>query len=125
MSKKYVICFSLLSCLIFVVILISSILPVRKPKVGPTEHGLRIIKVEMGNGNGDGMDGGFFGNTNWGGGKFSFKFCFQINCCETGVLETEDDNWEKGEINYFVGYQIGACENFPLDSEGALILDIF
>ena len=94
-------------------------------KTGLAENFLRIIKVRMGNENGDGMDGGFLGNKNWGGGRFSFKFCFQNNCCGTGILKTEDDNWEKGEINYFVGYQIGACENFPLDSEGTLILDIF
>ena len=31
----------------------------------------------MGNQNGDGMDGGKFGNQNWGGGRFSFKLCFQ------------------------------------------------
>ena len=78
LSKKYVFCFSLLSCLIFVVILcfVVATLPGRKPKVGQTEHGLRIIKVEMGNENGDGMDGGFFWNKNWGGETFSFKFCF-------------------------------------------------
>ena len=95
--------------------------PVRKPKVGPTEHGLRIIKVEMGNEKGDGMDGGFFGNKNWGGGRFIFKFCFQYQCCSTGILKTEDDNWEQGEINYFVGYQIKSCENFPVDSEGTTL----
>lgn len=96
-------------------------LPVRKTKVGPTEHGLRIIKVEMGNETGDGMDGGVFGNKNWGGGRFIFKFCFRYQCCETGILKSEDDNWEQGEINYFVGYQIRACENFPLDCEGTVI----
>ena len=31
----------------------------------------------MGNQNGDGMDGGKFGNQNWGGGRFSFQLCFQ------------------------------------------------
>ena len=94
--------------------------PARKSKVDPTEYGLRIIKVEMGNENGDGMDGGVFGNKDWGGGRFFFKFCFQYQCCSTGILKTEDDNWEQGEINYFVGYQIGACENFSLDSEGMM-----
>ena len=72
----------------------------------------------MGNENGDGMDGGLFGNQNWGGGRFSFEFFFQNQSCETGVLKTDDDNWEKGQINYFVGHQIGSCENFPLDSIG-------
>jgi hypothetical protein len=38
---------------------------------------LRIIRIQMGNQNGDGMDGGKFGNQNWGGGRFSFKLCFQ------------------------------------------------
>ena len=74
----------------------------------------------MGNQNGDGMDGGFLGNQNWGGGRFSFKFCFQDEdrCCETGNLNTEDNNWEKGEVNYFVGSQIGSCENFSLNGKG-------
>ena len=72
----------------------------------------------MGNEDGDGMDGGVFGNKNWGGGRFSFEFFFQNLSCETGVLKTDDDNWEKGQINYFVGHQIGSCENFPLDSTG-------
>ena len=72
----------------------------------------------MGNEDGDGMDGGVFGNKNWGGGRFSFEFFFQNQSCETGVLKTDDDNWEKGQINYFVGHQIGSCENFPLDSIG-------
>ena len=93
-------------------------IPHWKPIVGPTENGLRIIKVQMGNENGDGMDGGLFGNKNWGGGRFSFEFFFQNQSCETGVLKTDDDNWEKGQINYFVGHQIGSCENFPLDSIG-------
>ena len=72
----------------------------------------------MGNDDKDGVDGGFLGNKNWGGGRFNFKFCFGEKCCETCVLKTEDDNWEKGEINYFVGHQIGGCDNFPLDSKG-------
>ena len=122
LSKKKKNCFSLLPCLIFGVILcfVVATHTVRKPKVGPTEHGLRIIKVEMENENRHGMDGGFFWNKNWGGGRFSFKFCFQINCCETGILKTEDNNWEQGEINYFVGYQIKSCENFSIDSEGTM-----
>ena len=47
--------------------------------VGPFygKNGLRIIRIQMGNQNGDGMDGGKFGNQNWGGGRFSFKLCFQ------------------------------------------------
>ena len=47
--------------------------------VGPFygKNGLRIIRIQMGNQNGDGMDGGKFGNQNWGGGRFSFQLCFQ------------------------------------------------
>ena len=86
----------------------------------PLLKDLRIIRVQMGNQNGDGMDGGTFGNKNWGGGRFSFKLCFQdeSRCCETGKLKTEDNNWEKGQVNYFVGFQMGACENFALDGKG-------
>ena len=85
---------------------------------------LRIIRIQMGNQNGDGMDGGKFGNQNWGGGRFSFKLCFQdeSRCCETGKLKTEDDNWEKGQVNYFVGFQMGACENFALDGKGNMMI---
>ena len=59
----------------------------------PLLKDLRIIRVQMGNENGDGMDGGTFGNQNWGGGRFSFKLCFQdeSRCCETGKLKTEDN----------------------------------
>ena len=85
-----------------------------------TETGLRIIRIQMGNQNGDGMDGGFLGHQNWGGGRFRFKFCFleEHRCCETENLNTDDDNWEKGHVNYFVGHQIDACENFPMAYEG-------
>ena len=64
----------------------------------PLLKDLRIIRVQMGNENGDGMDGGTFGNQNWGGGRFSFKLCFQdeSRCCETGKLKTED-NYVLGE----------------------------
>ena len=80
----------------------------------------------MGNQNGDGMDGGFWGNSNWGGGRFSFKFCFQAEnrCCDTGHLKTDDDNWEQGQVNYFVGFQLGSCENFTLDYKGILKLQL-
>ena len=86
---------------------------------------LRIIRVQMGNQNGDGMDGGTFGNQNWGGGRFSFKLCFQDEnrCCETGKLKTEDNNWEKGQVNYFVGFQMGDCADFNLDGKGNVTFD--
>ena len=85
-----------------------------------TETSLRIIRVQMGNQDGDGMDGGFLGHQNLGGGRFKFKFCFleENRCCETENLNTDDDNWEKGHVNYFVGQQIDECENFPLAYEG-------
>ena len=125
LSKKYIFCFFLLSCLIFVVMACTS---GAEPKCdknsgwSSTMAGLRIIKVQMGNDEKDGVDGGFWGNKNLGGGRFNFKFCFGKRCCDTCCLKTEDDNWEKGEINYFVGYQIGGCENFPLDSEGTFFI---
>ena len=127
LSKKYIFCFALLSFLIIGVILCFVVMVCTsgaEPKCDKnsgwktTMAGLRIIKVQMGNDEKDGVDGGFLGNKNLGGGRFSFKFCFGKRCCDTCCLKTDDDNWEKGEINYFVGYQIGACENFPLDSEG-------
>ena len=90
--------------------------------VGPFygKYGLRIIRIQMGNQDGDGMDGGFLGHQNLGGGRFKFKFCFleENRCCQTENLNTDDDNWEKGHVNYFVGHQIDACENFPLAYEG-------
>ena len=130
-SNKYIFCFFLLSCLIFVVILCFVVMACTSgpgPKCdknsgwSSTMAGLRIIKVQMGNDEKDGVDGGFWGNKNLGGGRFNFKFCFGKRCCDTCCLKTDDDNWEKGEINYFVGYQIGACENFPLDSEGTFFI---
>ena len=125
MGKKCIICLALLSFLIivilcFVVIRLDGADPKCDKNSGwkTTMAGLRIIKVQMGNEEKDGVDGGFLGNKNLGGGRFNFIFCFGKSCCDTCCLKTDDDNWEKGEINYFVGYQIGACENFPLDSEG-------
>jgi hypothetical protein len=82
---------------------------------------LRILRIQMGNEDGDGMDGGFIKNQNWGGGRFSFKLCFlemENQCCDTKNLNTKDNNWEQGEVNYFVGYQLGECENFQLNNEG-------
>mgnify|MGYP001196835805 FL=1 len=124
MSKKHIFCFALLSFLIIGVILFIIYLSGAEAKCDKnsgwktTMAGLRIIKVQMGNEEKDGVDGGFLGNKNLGGGRFNFIFCFGKSCCDTCCLKTDDNNWEKGEINYFVGYQIGACENFPLDSEG-------
>ena len=98
----------------------SHIKPTQTPKWEPNETGLRTIQVQMGNQRGDGMDGGFMRNRNWGGGRFNFQFCFlnTNQCCQTGNLDTDDDNWEKGHVNYFVGRQIDACENFPLHYNG-------
>ena len=91
------------------------------PSGGHFMHQTTISFLHLiGNENGDGMDGGVFRKKDWGGGRFSLKFCFQETenqCCETGTLNTDDDNWEQGEVNYFVGYQLGACQNFPLDKK--------
>ena len=35
-----------------------------------------------------------------------------MNCCSTGVLNTEVDNWERGHHDFFVGRQLGQCEDF-------------
>ena len=88
------------------------------------ENQLKVLKVKMGSSSGDGMDGGFLGNKNWGGGRFSFTFKNSDEQeCQTGVLKTDTDNWEVGETNFFVGRQIGGCSGFDL-SNGNLTLRV-
>ena len=61
------------------------------------KNALRIIRIQMGNQNGDGMDGGKFGNQNWGGGRFSFKLCFQGTVLYIQEVPTFRDFWyQKG-----------------------------
>ena len=78
-----------------------------------SHYNLRILRIEMGNRKGDGMDGGIFGMRALGGGQFSIDI-FQDENCNTGYLNTEDNNWEVGEVNYFVGRQLKSCENFKV-----------
>ena len=88
------------------------------------ETQLKILKVKTGSNNGDGMDGGFMRNKNWGGGRFSFTFKNPDGQeCQTGILNTDEDNWEVGETNFFVGRQIGGCNGFDL-SNGNLTLTV-
>ena len=82
------------------------------------ETQLKILEVKIGSNNGDGMDGGFMRNKNWGGGRFSFTFKNPDGQeCQTGILNTDEDNWEVGETNFFVGRQIGGCNGFDLFNE--------
>ena len=118
-DKFYFILYKIVFSLVFVASCPAS----KSPEISQTPTLLRTLRIQMGNKNGDGMDGGVFRKKDWGGGRFSLKFCFpeiENQCCETGTLNTDDDNWEQGEVNYFVGYQIGNCQNFPLDKEGKL-----
>ena len=78
---------------------------------------LQIIEVRMGSNDGDGMDGGFLRNQNWGGGRFRFTFRTSDDReCHTGNLNSDEDNWEVGEFNYFVGRQIGNCAGFDMSN---------
>ena len=78
---------------------------------------LQIIEVRMGSNDGDGMDGGFLRNQNWGGGRFRFTFRTSDGQeCHTGNLNSDEDNWEVGEFNYFVGRQIGNCAGFDMSN---------
>ena len=105
--------------IVFSFLIIKTCQTFKNPEFPHTTTWLRILQIQMGNQNGDGMDGGIFGYRG-----FSLKLCFPKNrnqCCETGNLNSNDDNWEKGQINFFVGHQLGACQNFPLDSKGKLL----
>ena len=78
---------------------------------------LQILEIKMGSNDGDGMDGGFMGNKNWGGGRFYFTFrTSEGQECDTGKLNSDEDNWEVGEFNYFVGRQLGNCAGFDLSN---------
>ena len=82
------------------------------------ETQLKILKVKIGLNNGDGMDGGFMRNKNWGGGRFSFTFKNPDGQeCQTGILNTDEDNWEVGETNFFVGRQIRNCSGLDLSNK--------
>ena len=82
---------------------------------------LRVVKVQMGTQDGDGMDGGFMDIKFFGGGEFEFEICNlkPKNCCQTGELNSEDNNWEVGEVNYFIGRQLGGCKNFNISEEAS------
>lgn len=81
---------------------------------------LRVLKVQMADEKGAGMDGGVWRVMFLGGGRFSIDICSGStqSCCTTNHLNTKDDNWQRGEINYFVGSQLGPCADFELDSTG-------
>ena len=85
------------------------------PKCERIKYKLRVMRVKMG---ANGMNGGVFGITAFGGGEYSFKICQEENnkCCETDQFGTEDNNWEKHEVNYFVGKQLLSCENFVIEA---------
>ena len=97
---------------------------------------LRVMRLQMSNEEGAGMDGGFLETI--GGGDFEMKICtsneqvtsdrlghngggdtYTMDCCHTGNLNTAVDNWERGQHNFFIGRQLGACEDF----RQALFLD--
>ena len=94
-----------------------------KTKLRGMSYKLRTVRVKIGDDDGDGMDGGLWGVTQFGGGEFKLKICQQF-CCETGELESEDDNWEVGEVNYFVGRQLQDCRNFQIDASKDLRLTL-
>ena len=88
---------------------------------------LRLVKVQMGNEDGDGMDGGFMDIKFFGGGEFEFEICVinqPKNCCQTGELNSEDNNWEEGEVNYFIGRQLGGCKNFNVSKDDRVTLKV-
>ena len=70
------------------------------PKCERIKYKLRVMRVKMG---ANGMNGGVFGITAFGGGEYSFKICEENTCCETDEFGTEDNKSEKQEVNYFVG----------------------
>ena len=110
--------------IVFSFLIISACQASKNLEFPSTTTWLRILQIQMGNQNGDGMDGRLFGYRTWGGGGFSLELCFQKNgnhCCETGNLNSNDDNWGKGQVNYFLGHQLGHCQNFLLDNDGKFL----
>uniref|UniRef100_A0A0K2TBJ6 Putative LOC100201425 [Hydra vulgaris] n=1 Tax=Lepeophtheirus salmonis TaxID=72036 RepID=A0A0K2TBJ6_LEPSM len=78
---------------------------------------LRIAQFQVSNKKSAGMDGGFLGFLNLGGGEFRIKICNEMTniCCETlDPLETQNNDWEQSEINFFIGRQLQDCENFEM-----------
>ena len=62
--------------IVFSFLIISACQASKNLEFPSTTTWLRILQIQMGNQSGDGMDGGFVKNQYWGGGRFSFKFCF-------------------------------------------------
>ena len=55
-------------------------------------------------------------------GHVSVELCdSNLNCCNSGELDTDRNDFNKGYIDVFYGSQIGECNEFEI-SDGAALL---
>ena len=55
-------------------------------------------------------------------GKLTTEICdMNLNCCNTGNLDSSRDDFNGGNVDVFWGSMIGDCEDFEM-SEGAALM---
>lgn len=79
-------------------------------------HGRKILEVQVktSSDNDAGMDSS---------GHVSAEVCdSNLNCCNTGELDTSRNDFNKGYTDVFSGGQIGECNEFEIAESGAALM---